>query len=156
VNPAADRRSRPLVLMYHAVGVRPRGTDPYNLFVPPAALEDQLRALLDRGWRPLRLADYLAGSGDGREFLITFDDGYRSVHAEALPVLRRLGVPATVFVLPGVLGGAAGWMPEMPGEPLVTAAEVLDLQAWTTPPCPGCRRRCCATSCTSPPTCSPT
>jgi peptidoglycan/xylan/chitin deacetylase (PgdA/CDA1 family) len=128
VSPAADRRGRPLVLMYHAIGVRPRAADPYNLFVPPAVLEDQLRALLDRGRRALSLADYLSGSGDGRDFLVTFDDGYRSVHAEALPVLHRLGVPATVFVLPGVLGGASGWMAEMPGEPLLTATEVLALQ----------------------------
>ena len=124
---ALDRRGRPLVLMYHGIGVRPGAADPYNLFVPAAALEAQLRTLLDRGWRPLRLEDYLVGRGDGRHFLVTFDDGFRSVHDEALPVLSRLGVPATVFVLPGVLGGASGWMPEMPAEPLLTGPEVLAL-----------------------------
>ena len=29
---------------------------------------------------------------------VTFDDGYKSVLAEAAPVLRKLGMPATVFV----------------------------------------------------------
>lgn len=126
---AAERRhGRPLVLMYHGVGVRPPAADPNNLFVPAAALETQLRALLERGRLPLRLADYLAGRGDRRHFLVTFDDGYRSVHDEALPVLRRLRVPATVFVLSGQLGGVSAWMPEMPGEPLVTAAEVVALR----------------------------
>jgi peptidoglycan/xylan/chitin deacetylase (PgdA/CDA1 family) len=115
--------------MYHGIGVRPGPADPYNLFVPAPALETQLRTLLDRGRRPLRLADYLLGRGDGRHFLVTFDDGFRSVHDEALPVLRRLDVPATVFVLPGVLGGVSRWMPEMPAEPLLSAVQVLALHA---------------------------
>lgn len=123
------RPGRPVVLMYHGIGSRPAGADPHNLFVPAPALEAQLRTQLRRGRRPLRVADYLAGHGDGRHFLVTFDDGFRSVHDEALPVLRRLGVPATVFVLPGRLGGVSGWMPEMPDEPLLTATQVLALQA---------------------------
>jgi peptidoglycan/xylan/chitin deacetylase (PgdA/CDA1 family) len=122
-------RGQPLVLMYHGVGSRSAAADPYNLFVPVPSLQAQLRALLGRGRRPLGLADYLAGRADGRHFLVTFDDGYRSVHDEALPVLRRLGVPATVFVLPGQLGGVSSWMPEMPREPLLTAAEVVALRA---------------------------
>lgn len=117
--------TRPLVLMYHGIGVRPGAADPHNLFVPASALAAQLGALLDRGWPALRLDDYLAGR---RGFLVTFDDGYRSVYDEALPVLRRLGVPATVFVLPGLLGGVSDWTPEMPGEPLLTAAEILTLR----------------------------
>jgi peptidoglycan/xylan/chitin deacetylase (PgdA/CDA1 family) len=36
--------------------------------------------------------------------VITFDDGYAGVHDEALPVLRALGVPATVFVPTGYVG----------------------------------------------------
>jgi peptidoglycan/xylan/chitin deacetylase (PgdA/CDA1 family) len=123
------QRGRPLVLMYHGVGSRPPAADPYNLFVPTRSLESQLRTQLARGRRPLDVGDYLAGQGDGRDFLVTFDDGYRSVHDEALPLLRHLGVPATVFVLPGRLGGVSGWMPEMPDEPLLTAAEILALRA---------------------------
>ena len=120
---------QPLVLMYHGVGQRSPATDPYNLFVPPEVLHEQLSTLLRRGWRPLRLADYIAGQGDRRSFLVTFDDGYRSVYQTAVPMLAELGVPATVFVLPGLLGGTSEWMPEMSAEPLMTAEEVLATRA---------------------------
>lgn len=37
--------------------------------------------------------------------LVTFDDGHASVVENALPVLLRLGVPAVMFVSPGVASG---------------------------------------------------
>jgi peptidoglycan/xylan/chitin deacetylase (PgdA/CDA1 family) len=36
-----------------------------------------------------------------RAVAITFDDGYRSIHELALPILRERGLPATVFVTSG-------------------------------------------------------
>ena len=36
--------------------------------------------------------------------LITFDDGYRDVYTQAFPILRRMGLPAAVFVSTGYLG----------------------------------------------------
>jgi peptidoglycan/xylan/chitin deacetylase (PgdA/CDA1 family) len=120
---------RPLVLMYHGIGVRPAAADPYNLFVPAARLAAHLRSLLERGWRPLRLSEYLAGGLGPRRFLLTFDDGYRSVHDVGLPLLADLDVPATVFVCAGLLGGTSRWMPEMPAEELVTAANVMSLRS---------------------------
>jgi peptidoglycan/xylan/chitin deacetylase (PgdA/CDA1 family) len=115
--------------MYHGIGHRLAAADPHNLFVSAPDLVAQLTSLLDRGWRPLRLAEYLAGDLGPRRFLVTFDDGYRSVHDVALPLLSELGVPATVFVCAGLLGGTSRWMREMPAEPLVTAEQVLAIRA---------------------------
>ncbi|MFD0274845.1 polysaccharide deacetylase family protein [Kitasatospora sp. NPDC127111] len=117
----------PLVLMYHGIGSRPAERDPYNLFVPPEGLERQLTTLVERGWTPLTLDRYLNGDVPRRSVLVTFDDGYRSMLDEGLPLLRRLRVPATVFVLPGLLDGTSRWMARMPDEPLLDAAGVREL-----------------------------
>lgn len=40
---------------------------------------------------------------------ITFDDGMRSVHQHALPVLTEFGVPAHIFLTTGRMGQDVGW-----------------------------------------------
>ncbi len=60
--------------------------------------------------------------GAGRDLVgLTFDDGYADFVAHALPLLRRHGCGATVFVLPGRLGGDNAWDPLGPRKPLLTA-----------------------------------
>jgi peptidoglycan/xylan/chitin deacetylase (PgdA/CDA1 family) len=44
-----------------------------------------------------------------RAVCITFDDGYRSTHDLAAPVLREFDLPATVFVTTGCIGGGNMW-----------------------------------------------
>jgi peptidoglycan/xylan/chitin deacetylase (PgdA/CDA1 family) len=60
---------------------------------------------------PLRqaLADLECGRLAPRTVCITFDDGYRSVHDLALPVLEEFGLPATVFVTSGHVGQGNMW-----------------------------------------------
>lgn len=89
-----------LVLCYHAVSE----TWPADLSVTSAALEQQVGALLRRGYRGVTFAEAVAGDASGRRVAVTFDDAYRSVHGRALPILERLGVPATLFVPTAYVG----------------------------------------------------
>jgi peptidoglycan/xylan/chitin deacetylase (PgdA/CDA1 family) len=91
---AATGRGDPLILCYHAVS----DTWPRVDAVGPAALERQLRHLLKQGYRPLTLSEAMASAGEGRTLAVTFDDAYRSILERGLPVLEKLGVPATIFV----------------------------------------------------------
>ncbi|MFD3311692.1 polysaccharide deacetylase family protein [Streptomyces sp. NPDC058656] len=110
------------VAMYHSVG--DCSDDPYRITVSPDRLDRQLGWLRRRGLRGVSMADLLAARarGEGRDLVgLTFDDGYADFTDNALPVLRRWDCGATVFVLPGRLGGTNEWDPLGPRKPLLTA-----------------------------------
>ncbi|MFF3498221.1 polysaccharide deacetylase family protein [Streptomyces sp. NPDC003247] len=112
----------PWVAMYHSVG--DCSDDPYRITVTPERLERQLLWLSRRGLRGVSVAELLAARarGGGRGLIgLTFDDGYADFLTGALPVLRRHGCTATLFVLPGRLGGDNAWDPLGPRRPLLTA-----------------------------------
>jgi peptidoglycan/xylan/chitin deacetylase (PgdA/CDA1 family) len=85
--------SRPLILCYHGVA---DGWE-HKLAVRTGAFERQLTALLRRRFRPAASADVLAGRG--RLLHVTFDDAYQNVAENAVPVLERLGITATIFAV---------------------------------------------------------
>lgn len=116
------RRMPPWILMYHSVT---GGTeDPYRITVPPHRLDRQLRWLRDRGLRGVGVDQLLAARTMGRAddlVGLTFDDGYADFVEAALPLLRRHGCTATVFVLPGRLDGVNEWDRLGPRRPLLSA-----------------------------------
>jgi peptidoglycan/xylan/chitin deacetylase (PgdA/CDA1 family) len=84
-----------LVLSYHAVSER----WPAALSVTPDRFESQLRTLVERGYAGATFGDAIAARpARSKTVAVTFDDGYRSVLSLARPILRELGLPATVFV----------------------------------------------------------
>jgi hypothetical protein len=62
----------------------------------------------------------------GRYFPVglTFDDGYADFATTAVPILRRYGFTATVYVLADRLGGVNEWDQGAPRERLMTAVQV--------------------------------
>lgn len=83
-----------LVLCYHAISP----AWPAELSVTPANFERQVHTLLERGYVGTTFSEAVAGAAAPKTVALTFDDGYRSVLDRALPILRRLGLPATLFV----------------------------------------------------------
>ena len=100
------------ILTYHRVAPSAGGADAPTWNVPPRQFRSQLEGVLRGGYRPCTLQKVLEAGRAGRPlplrtFVVTFDDGYESVHRFAWPVLRRLGVPATVFLATAYLDSGA-------------------------------------------------
>src|SRR4051794_27560926 len=83
-----------LVLAYHAVSER----WPADLSVTPERLAWQLSRLTARGYRGATFHRAVTDPAAGKAGAGAFDGGFRSVAALAFPILRRHGIPATVFV----------------------------------------------------------
>ena len=95
----------PALLAYHGVADSTDRDDPKRLLTSSEHLEAHLRFLKRRGYRFLTAEELLAEGGPRpRTAVVTFDDGWRNWLTGALPVLSRLGVPATFYVCPGLFG----------------------------------------------------
>lgn len=128
---------RVAVLMYHRVGPI-ECTAEERYVVTADRFAAQMQALADAGYHAVRvkdLVDWLDGGPALRpgSFVITFDDGYLGVREHALPVLRRLGWPFSVFIVTDQLGGRDDWARFDPlaagGHPLLGAADLLAMRA---------------------------
>src|SRR3989338_2390792 len=77
--------------------------------VEPVRFAEQLRYLQDNDYRVLSTADELIARLRGAQprtahtVLLTFDDGLESLYTVAFPLLRKYGMAAVAFVVPGVL-----------------------------------------------------
>jgi peptidoglycan/xylan/chitin deacetylase (PgdA/CDA1 family) len=105
------------VLMYHKVNDIP--DNPTS--VPVARFDQQLTQLGELGYQVVGLEAVLDHYTLGtplppRAVLITFDDGYRDIVENALPVLQAHGYPAVIFVPVAFMGDP---MP-LPHEMLLT------------------------------------
>jgi peptidoglycan/xylan/chitin deacetylase (PgdA/CDA1 family) len=132
------------ILMYHRV-INPIAGQPRPTWnVPPAQFEEQLSGLLKRGFDPWPLQRVLDHHEHQwpiprRVFVVTFDDGYQNNFTQALPILKKLRVPATIFLATRYLDSVEpfpsdDWLlagqPEIPAEawrPLTTE-ECLQLR----------------------------
>lgn len=82
------------------------------LSFPARSLESLLDAL-DASALPVVDLDTLLSPAAPRGVALTFDDGMRSVHANALPLLRERRIPSHLFLATGAVGKDNRW----PGQP---------------------------------------
>ena len=105
MDPPARSPQRPTILLYHRVAHVT--TDPQLLSVTPEHFVEHLQLLAEQR-EPVSLADLVCHREERRyrqAVAVTFDDGYADNLHAAKPLLERAGVPATVFVTSGYVGG---------------------------------------------------
>jgi peptidoglycan/xylan/chitin deacetylase (PgdA/CDA1 family) len=115
------------ILFYHRVS-----DEPDALAVKVRRFREQMDYLARAGYHVIDIEEAMtmlaSGGLDERVIALSFDDGYRDVAENALPILVERGFTATVFVATGVVDGIASftWYKRQP--PLLdwNAIEELD------------------------------
>jgi len=103
---------RLVILMYHIVA-EPLSAPEVKYACPPQQFERHMRFL--RARHPVVALDevesWLTGGGalPPGAVAVTFDDGTSDLYHNAFPVLRRYGIPATIFLTTGALGASNRW-----------------------------------------------
>jgi len=103
-----DATQLPVILTYHSIS---EGRSP--LQIAPRLFAEQMQWLHDNV-RVGSLAETVGALIVGRPLpertvVLTFDDGFLDFYSSASPVLRRLNLPATIFVLTGLCGKTNDW-----------------------------------------------
>ena len=104
---------RVTVLMYHRVGHAKNDWEA-RYCVSPERFARHIRALERCGMRPCSVEDFVAwleGACTLRQgsFVLTFDDGFLGLYEHAFPLLSKMGWPATVFLVSGLIGKQDDW-----------------------------------------------
>lgn len=76
----------------------------------PSKFREQMGRLRQQGITVISLDDFLAWKAGRKTLpercaLITLDDGWRTVHSEALPILKEFGYPYTLFLYKNYIDG---------------------------------------------------
>jgi peptidoglycan/xylan/chitin deacetylase (PgdA/CDA1 family) len=105
-----------------------------SLICPPAVLEGHLRALTQAGMQPVtstQLVDHLEWGSPlpPRPVMISFDDASAGHFTAALPILQRLEISATFFVMTVVLD-KPGWLSRDQVRRLDQAGMTIGVHTW--------------------------
>ena len=107
----AREQRRPLILGYHRVVenfAEVARTEMPSMLISRRMFEQHID-WVGRTFRFITLDEIGEHMLAGAPFIepvaaVTFDDGYRDVHEHALPVLKRKGIPAAMFVVTNLVG----------------------------------------------------
>ena len=123
------------ILMYHQVGDFRRVAAHRAVFCHQRRFAAQMALLKRLRCSVLTMDEVLACvAGESavppRAVAITFDDGYQNFYDNALPQLQRHGFPATVYVVAGLIGRSADWLPAdgLAAAPLMDVARLRKIR----------------------------
>lgn len=122
--------------MYHSISQSADLADPgfKALCIPPALFAAQVDYLYRNGYTLLnvtQLIDAFTGKAalPERPVVLTFDDGYADFYYQALPVLSRYHLTATLYIATGFVGRTSLWLrwKEETGHPLLTWNQIVEI-----------------------------
>lgn len=92
--------------------------------------EKQMNKIVNTGL-PINLDDIDKINHKKRCYAVTFDDGYQSVYKNAIPIIQKRNIPATIFLTTGFLGKKPGWITDTKNddkhETLITEEQIKEL-----------------------------
>jgi peptidoglycan/xylan/chitin deacetylase (PgdA/CDA1 family) len=97
------------ILVYHRFGAV--AADSMTVTTP--VFESHLKYLIESGYQIIPLREFLnlrranAIPAESRFVVLTADDAHLSVYTTALPLLRKYGVPMTLFIYPSAVSNAS-------------------------------------------------
>lgn len=121
------------ILMYHSISKsgNPRFKD---LCVPPALFSAQIDYLYHRAYTFLnvtQLVNALTGKAPlpERPVVLTFDDGFADFYLNALPILSRYNITATLYITTGFVESTSGWLrwERETGQPMLTWSQIAEI-----------------------------
>ncbi len=91
------------VLSYHEIADKSETLDS-SYAVTPLHFEEQIHWLVENGYHFISIDDILKYRKNGnplpeKAVLITFDDGYQSVYANAFPVIKKYKIPSVIALV---------------------------------------------------------
>jgi peptidoglycan/xylan/chitin deacetylase (PgdA/CDA1 family) len=98
--PAVDQNAQVVIFGYHRFVNNVRRPDTE---ITPQAFEAQMQQLKDKGISVIPMQDFLAWRrGEkaipSKSAILTFDDGWKSQHEVAWPILKKFNYPVTLFI----------------------------------------------------------
>jgi peptidoglycan/xylan/chitin deacetylase (PgdA/CDA1 family) len=111
------------ILAYHRIGIQQTDSgylDSKIISATPSDFDWQI-SYLKRCFTVLSFEEFLEGNCKGNSLppntaIITFDDGYQDNYELAYPILQRYNLPATIFLITGVIGTSQMmWWDEVAG-----------------------------------------
>jgi len=122
------------VIQYHMIDLPSPGARVRGGFTPPKRFAKQMKYLKSRGYSFFTASELIEYYLERRQFppcglTITFDDGCLDNYANAFPVLRELGIKATMFIVPSCIGetNSKALAEGEPPRPHVSREQILEM-----------------------------
>lgn len=122
-------------LLYHKISKPRRDSRIRGAFTPPQRFRRQMGYLKKQGFNFYTASELIKhfqteGRFPHRSIALTFDDGWKDNYTNAFPVLRDLGIKATIFIIPesiGKMSTAATTLAGDRGYPHLSREEILEM-----------------------------